>query len=46
MTITPATLSRSAGVAAGAAGLIFSGVEIHHPHLDASSITTTDTRGQ
>lgn len=42
MTITPNTLSRSAGVAAVAAGLIFIGVQINHPHLDATSITTTD----
>ena len=42
MTITPATLSRSAGVAAIAAGLIFIGVQINHPHLDATSITTTN----
>jgi hypothetical protein len=42
MTITPATLSRSAGVAAVAAGLIFIGVQINHPHLDATSITTTE----
>jgi hypothetical protein len=42
MTITPVTLSRSAGVAAIAAGLIFIGVQINHPHLDATSITTTE----
>jgi hypothetical protein len=42
MTITPTTLSRSAGVAAVAAGLIFIGVQINHPHLDATSITTTE----
>ena len=42
MTITPTTLSRAAGVAAVGAGLIFIGVQINHPHLDAESITTTE----
>ena len=42
MTITPTTLTRAAGVAAAAAGLIFIGVQINHPHLDATSITTTE----
>src|ERR671928_441382 len=42
MTITPTTLFRAAGVAACTAGLIFLGVQINHPHLDATSITTTD----
>jgi hypothetical protein len=42
MTITPTTLFRAAGVAAASAGLIFIGVQINHPHLDATSITTTD----
>ena len=42
MTITPTTLTRAAGVAAVAAGLIFIGVQINHPHLDASSITTAE----
>src|ERR1700730_5908056 len=42
MTITPSTLFRAAGVAAASAGLIFIGVQINHPHLDATSITTTD----
>jgi len=42
MTITPATLSRWAGIAAVAAGLIFIGVQINHPHLDATSVTTTE----
>src|SRR6202162_6377053 len=42
MTITPTTLFRAAGVAASLAGLIFIGVQINHPHLDATSITTTD----
>lgn len=42
MTITPATLTRAAGVAAASAGLIFAAVQIKHPHLDATSITTTE----
>jgi hypothetical protein len=42
MIITPATLIRSASVAAVAAGLIFIGVQINHPHLDVTSITTTE----
>ena len=42
MTITPTTLFRAAGVAAALAGLIFIGVQIDHPHMDATSITTTD----
>ncbi len=42
MTITQKTLFRAAGVAAAVSGLIFIGVQINHPYLDASSITTTD----
>ncbi|WP_205346939.1 hypothetical protein [Pseudonocardia broussonetiae] len=42
MTITPTTLTRAAGIAATVAGLIFIGVQINHPHLDAGSITTTE----
>ena len=42
MTITSSTLFRAAGIAAAAAGLIFIGVQINHPHLDANSITGTD----
>src|SRR3954462_13963850 len=42
MTITTTTLFRLAGVAAVSAGLIFIGVQINHPYLDATSITTTD----
>ena len=42
MTITSTTLFRASGVAAAVAGLIFVGVQINHPHLDATSITTTD----
>src|SRR3954453_15581476 len=42
VTITTTTLFRVAGVAAAVAGLIFIGVQINHPYLDATSITTTD----
>ena len=42
MTITPAGLTRAAGVAAVAAGAIFIGVNINHPDLNATSITTTN----
>jgi hypothetical protein len=42
MTITPNTLTRSAGLAAVAAGVIFVGVQINHPYLDVNSITTTE----
>jgi hypothetical protein len=42
MTITTTTLFRASGVAAFLAGLIFVGVQINHPHLDATSIITTD----
>lgn len=42
MTITSEKLTRTAGLAAIAAGLVFIGVQIGHPHLDATSATTTD----
>ena len=42
MTITPTTLFRAAGVAAVAAGLIFIGVQINHPHADVTTVTTTE----
>lgn len=42
MTITTTTLTRAAGVAAVAAGALFIGVQIGHPHLDTASITTTE----
>ena len=42
MTITPTVLSRSAGVAAIAAGLIFIGVQIGHPDLDVTSVGTAE----
>jgi hypothetical protein len=42
MTITPTTLTKAAGAAAAVAGAIFIGVNIAHPHMDATSITTTE----
>lgn len=42
MTITANTLFRATAVAAAGAGLIFIGVQIDHPRLDAISISTTD----
>ncbi|MEV5412924.1 hypothetical protein AB0K60_29315 [Thermopolyspora sp. NPDC052614] len=42
MTITTTSLTRLAGASAVAAGLIFIGVQINHPHLDITSITTTE----
>jgi hypothetical protein len=42
MTITPATLIRSAAAAAVVAGLIFIGVQINHPHSDVTAVTSTE----
>ena len=42
MTVTPATLLRSAGVAAVLAGVIFIGVQIGHPHSDVTAVSTTE----
>ena len=42
MAITGTTLGRAAGLAAVAAGVIFIGVQINHPHLDAGTVTTTN----
>ncbi len=42
MTITPTTLTRAAGVAAAVAGLLFVGVQINHPHLDVTFVTTNE----
>ena len=44
MAITPTTLTRGAAVAAVAAGLLFVGIQIGHPHLDAASITSTEVQ--
>jgi hypothetical protein len=42
MTITSTTLTRASAAAATAAGLVFIGVQIGHPHLDVESIVTTE----
>ena len=42
MNITSNRLTATAGLCAAAAGAIFVGVQINHPHLDGTSITTTD----
>ncbi|MGW2485690.1 hypothetical protein ACWCV9_00530 [Streptomyces sp. NPDC001606] len=42
MTITTARLMRAAGVSAAIAGLLFIGVQVNHPPMDVSSVTTTD----
>ncbi len=42
MTITPTTLTRLSGAAAVAAGLIFIGVQINHPHSDVDAVVTTE----
>ncbi|WP_410789133.1 hypothetical protein [Kribbella sp. C-35] len=42
MIITATTLTRAAGAAAVAAGAIFIGVQIGHPHLDVTTIVTTE----
>jgi hypothetical protein len=42
MTVTPITLIRCAGAAAVAAGVVFIGVQIGHPQLNATSIKTTN----
>ncbi len=42
MAITSANLIRLAGAAAVAAGLIFIGVQINHPHADVAAVTTTE----
>ena len=42
MTITPTALTRAAGVAAALAGLLFIGIQVDHPAMTVSSVTTTD----
>ena len=42
MTITATRLIQASGVCAALAGAIFIGVQINHPQLDITSITTTD----
>ena len=41
MNITSSSLTKAAGAAAAVAGAIFIAVQIGHPHLDATSIQTT-----
>lgn len=42
MTITTTTLTRAAGVAAAVGGLLFVAVQIKHPNLDLTLVTTTE----
>ena len=42
MTITPTTLTRGAAAAAVGAGLLFIGVQLGHPTLDATTVGTTE----
>ena len=42
MTITPTFLTRAAGLSAVAAGLLFIGVQVGHPYLDATTVNSTD----
>lgn len=42
MTITTRKLTRAAGLCAVVAGLLFIGVQINHPPLDVTFVTTTD----
>lgn len=42
MTVTTTTLTRAAGLAAVTAGVLFSAVQIGHPHLDAAFASTTE----
>jgi len=42
MTVTGSSLTRAAGVAAVAAGALFVGIQIGHPHLDPTSLGSTE----
>jgi hypothetical protein len=42
MAITATRLTQAAGICAAAAGAIFIGVNINHPHVDVASITTAE----
>lgn len=42
MTVTTTKLTRAAGLCAAAAGLLYIGVQVNHPHLDATFATTTE----
>lgn len=42
MTITATKLMRAAAISAAIAGLLFIGVQVNHPPMDVSSVTTAD----
>jgi hypothetical protein len=42
MTVTTTSLTRATGISAAVAGLLFIGVQINHPPMDVSSVTTTE----
>ena len=42
MNVTTSGLTQASGAAAAAAGALFIGIQIGHPHLDATSIQTTE----
>ena len=42
MTVTTTSLTRAAGISAAVAGLLFIAVQINHPPMDVSSVTTTE----
>ncbi len=42
MTVTTTSLTRAAGIAAAGAGLLFIAVQIKHPNLDLTFVTTTE----
>lgn len=42
MTITPTALTRGAAAAAVGAGLLFVGVQLGHPHFDATTVATDE----
>ncbi|HEY4569160.1 MAG TPA: hypothetical protein VIH10_06825 [Kribbella sp.] len=42
MTITEKKLTQATGISAAVAGLLFIGIQINHPHLDVTSIVTTE----
>jgi len=42
MTVTPTSLTQAAGISAAVAGLLFIAVQINHPPMDVSSVTTTE----
>ena len=42
MTVTPTSLTRAAGISAAVAGLLFIAVQVKHPPMNVSSVTTTE----